>query len=343
MSSIMDFDPKEIDRAGRILAGTEGDGTDAEYNGAVRLVGAWRASHSHPLNTFRANLQRRAGEDGLVAQRLKRLPSIIGKLKRLKWLRLSQMRDIGGCRVVVPQIEDAYRIASDMADSRIHHDLIHSDNYIQEPRRTGYRSLHLAYEYRTDRKPEYDGRRIEIQLRSRLQHQWATAVETVGTFIGDELKSGHGSKAWLRFFALMSTAIALREGYPIAPNTPSDPDRLTSEILECDEGVGILNRLNTIQYLSGVLTEQPNFRDSTIVLEMNVEEQSVFIWAYRRSDVNAANGLYMEREQAARDNPRLDVVLVSAKSLTALRSAYPNYFMDIAEFRRLVSETVGKP
>lgn len=162
-------------------------------------------------------------------------------------------------------------------------------------------------------------------------------------FVGHELKSGRGNKTWLRFFQLISTAIALREGYPIVPNTPSEPGDLTSEILECDKEIGILNRLNTIQYLSGVLTEQPNFRNSTLVLEMNVEEQTVFIWPFRQRDVNAANDLYMEREQAARDNPTIDVVLVSAKSLTALRSAYPNYFMDIADFQRLVSETVRKP
>lgn len=164
------FDPKEIDRAGRVLAGAEGDGTTAEFDEAVRLVGAWRASHSHPLNTLRVNLQRRAGEDGIVAQRLKRLPSIIGKLKRLRRLRLSQIQDIGGCRVVVPGAEDAYDIAASLADSRMRHRPLHSANYIAEPRRTGYRSLHLVYQYHTDRKREYDGLKIEIQLRSRLQH-----------------------------------------------------------------------------------------------------------------------------------------------------------------------------
>lgn len=340
----MDFDPKEIDRAGRILAGTEGDGTEAKYNDAVRLVSNWRASHSHPLNTFRANLQRRAGEEGLVAQRLKRMPSIIGKLKRLRRLRLSQIQDIGGCRVVVPNAADAYNIAAGLAGSRILHRPIHRANYIAEPRRTGYRSLHLVYQYHTDRKPEYDGLKIEIQLRSRLQHQWATAVETVGTFIGDELKSGRGDKTWLRFFQLMSTAIAIRENYPIVPNTPLDSDTLTSQILECDEEAGILNRLGTIQYLSGVLTAQPTFRDSILVLELNVDEGNVSVWRFStQRDVDAANDLYVEREQAARDNPRIDVVLVYAKSLAALRSAYPNYFADIAEFRRLVSEIVGKP
>lgn len=339
----MNFDPKEIDRAGRILAGREGDGTEAEFDDAVRLVSAWRACHSHPLNTFRANLQRRAGEEGIVAQRLKRMPSIVSKLKRLKRLRLSQVQDIGGCRVVVPEAKDAYDIAAGLADSRIRHRPLHSANYISEPRRTGYRSLHLVYQYHTDRKPEYDGLKIEIQLRSRLQHQWATAVETVGTFIGDELKSGHGDKTWLRFFQLMSTAIAMRENYPIVPNTPVNPYDLISEILKCDEEAGIFERLNAIQNLSDFLHSTPSLRHFSLVVEMSVDEQAVSIWPYRQRDVDAANNLYMEREQAARDNPRIDVVLVSARSLTALRSAYPNYFMDIAGFQSMVSETVGDP
>ena len=37
----------------------------------------------------------------------------------------------------------------------------------------------------------------------------------------------------------------------------------------------------------------------------------------------------------------VDVVLVSASSLSALRKAYPNYFADLAQFRRVFQETVG--
>lgn len=142
---------------------------------------------------------------------------------------------------------------------------------------------------------------------------------------------------------MMSTAIAIRENYPIVPNTPVNPDDLISEILKCDEEAGIFERLNAIQNLSDFLHSTPSLRHFSLVVEMSVDEQAVSIWPYRQRDVDAANYLYMEREQAARDNPRIDVVLVSARSLTALRSAYPNYFMDIAEFQSMVSETVGDP
>ena len=81
----------------------------------------------------------------------------------------------------------------------------------------------------------WQGLQIEIQLRSRLQHQWATAVETVGTFIGDELKSNRGDQGWLRFFALMSSAIALSERTPLVPDTPTNQPEIVEEIRRCNE------------------------------------------------------------------------------------------------------------
>jgi hypothetical protein len=40
----------------------------------------------------------------------------------------------------------------------------------------------------------------EIQLRSRLQHAWATTVETVDTFTRQAIKTGGGKAEWRRFF-----------------------------------------------------------------------------------------------------------------------------------------------
>jgi hypothetical protein len=61
-----------------------------------------------------------------------------------------------------------------------------------------------------------------MQLRSRLQHAWATAVETTGDFIGQALKSNLGSEAWLQFFRLMAAAIAMEERATPVPDTPQN-------------------------------------------------------------------------------------------------------------------------
>ena len=136
-----DFNPEEIDRAGDSLVVGSQPGLEGEWLDARHLVNKWWASHSRPLNTFRMNLRRRVGDSDIVAQRLKRLPSIIAKLERLRWLKLSRMQDIGGCRAIVGSADDAFRLAADFADSKIRHELVRYDNYIDEPRRSGYRSL----------------------------------------------------------------------------------------------------------------------------------------------------------------------------------------------------------
>ena len=190
------YSPEEVDEAGRtlVLAGYNDPDATSEVSESDRLhavdvVNQWRASHARPLDTFRQNLRRRVGDRGIVAQRLKRLPSIVSKLERLPRIRLSQMQDIGGCRAIVTSADDAFTLAADLVESRVRHELVRRSNYIDSPRDTGYRGLHLIYAYNSDRTTEWQGLQTEIQIRSQFQHQWATAVETVGTFIDDDLKS----------------------------------------------------------------------------------------------------------------------------------------------------------
>ena len=86
------------------------------------------------------------------------------------------------------------------------------DDYISAPKASGYRGVHLMYRYKSDKKKTiYNDLKIEMQIRSRYQHAWATAVETVGIFVGQALKTSMGDDRWLRFFALMGSAIAIRE------------------------------------------------------------------------------------------------------------------------------------
>jgi len=47
------------------------------------------------------------------------------------------------------------------------------------------------------------------KLLCNLQHAWATAVEAVGIFTKQALKSNIGDGEWLRLFALMSSEIAV--------------------------------------------------------------------------------------------------------------------------------------
>ncbi len=39
-----------------------------------------------------------------------------------------------------------------------------------------------------------------MQIRTAVQHSWATAVEVVGAFTAQSLKSSQGNEKWLDFF-----------------------------------------------------------------------------------------------------------------------------------------------
>lgn len=99
------YQKSEINRAGRILAATNLDQNDiGDRLWAYEVLSNWRACYGYPINTFRSLLSKRLeGLDKkvIVAQRLKRAPSVISKLRRFSSMKLSQMQDIGGLRAVV--------------------------------------------------------------------------------------------------------------------------------------------------------------------------------------------------------------------------------------------------
>ena len=121
------------------------------------------------------------------------------------------------------------------------------DDYISDPKPSGYRGIHLVYRYFSDKKKSmYNGMKIEMQLRSKYQHAWATAVETVGMFSGQALKSSLGSEDWQRFFSLMGSVIALREGTAMVPNTPTDGRALVAELSDYASRLKVEERLNSL-------------------------------------------------------------------------------------------------
>jgi hypothetical protein len=238
------YSREEVNRAGKVLVSEiysdphDGDFvTDAEWAHSLEVINNWRSCHGYPLNTFQANLRKAArGIDSraLIAQRTKRLSSIANKLSRFPTMKLSQMQDIGGCRAVVKSVAAVRKLADFYQHtSRIKHKLATLDDYIAKPQNSGYRGIHLVYRYYSDKRGStrnYNDLKIEMQLRSQNQHAWATAVETVGTFIHQALKSSVGEADWLRFFALMGSALALRERTTLVPGTPTKRPELMEEL-----------------------------------------------------------------------------------------------------------------
>jgi ppGpp synthetase/RelA/SpoT-type nucleotidyltranferase len=320
----------------------------AEYRRGVYVINNWRSAHAYPLNTFQVNLRsvsRRIDSSSLVAQRIKRLSSIGHKLDRFRSMKLSQMQDLGGCRAIFQTAADV-RKAVDyyLFKSAIKHERVAFDDYLTKPKQSGYRGAHLIYRYFSDKsKSVYNGLKIEMQLRSRYQHAWATAVETVGTFSGQALKSSLGSEEWQRFFALMASAIALREKSNLVPDTPSTRRELSSELKEYSRNLNVEHRLReysrALHKISSASTAVQNAH--IYLLELDPIAGTLDISGFRAFEREIAEQKYADAEIRQKSHPGRDAVLVSVESVNSLHKAYPNYFADTRVFLELMSQAIS--
>jgi hypothetical protein len=249
------------------------------------------------------------------------------------------MQDIGGCRAVLGSIPEVARLHRTYLQSDLKHKLIHEDNYIERPKATGYRGIHLVYSYRSDRKETYNGLKIEIQLRTQLQHAWATAVEVVGFFRKELLKSSQGDHVWKHFFKLMAAEIAFEEDATFGiPGMSSDRNKVRDELRRCAQ------RLNAFHYLR---TAGKGVQDVTeidipgahyFLLELDTSASQLKITGYKLNARARATWDYAQVERELLESKERDAVLVSAKSMAKLKRAYINYFLDMQRFIELVED-----
>jgi hypothetical protein len=335
------FSRSRVDQAGRILVGLTPDDDDEEawdrYFEALEVINNWRSSHSFPLNTLQVGLRRRAknvAPQFLVAQRIKRLSSIDAKLRRFQSMQLSQMQDIGGCRAIVPSVSHVRKLVALFRKSGLKHELYDVDDYIEGPQKSGYRGVHLKYRYHSDRQATYNGLRIEIQIRSQLQHAWATAVEIVGTMSRQALKSSQGEAEWLRFFALMGSAIAQRERSPLVPETPSSLRELKKELRAYAAILNVDARLTA--YGSAIRTINESEKGAHYyLLKLEPGQHQVTVTGFKANELQRASDEYLSVEKSIQKKDA-DAVLVSVDRIENLRRAYPNYFLDTGLFLRTV-------
>lgn len=330
--SAPNYSKRQIDHAGKVLAGIVADGDRAE---AFTVMDNWRSSHAFPLNTLQMGLRQRTkavDAGGLVAQRLKRAHSIIFKLERFPSMNLARMQDLGGARAVVGTVVQVRELLRRHDSSLMRHEMVKEHDYIATPKESGYRSIHRVYRYRTSNANQqaWDGLLIELQFRTRLQHSWATAVETMGTFLDQSLKSSHGEAEWLDFFRHVSSAFAELEDEELVLGTPQGVE-LAKYVREESIRLDVVRKLNQFRSALHFTSSRKVSRQTLFLLVLSKDGAQLTLEPL--ADIGEATRRYGEVEKQIAGTGA-DAVLVRAASLEALRAAYPNYFIDTEEFIR---------
>jgi len=347
------YSKSKVDWAGGTLINKTSSNDDKEK--ALEILDNWRTIHRYPIHIFKKRLKRvseKIDKKALAVQRLKRLSSILKKLQRKyhgnkPTMKLSQMQDIAGCRVVMPNVELARKIYKEgYMNGNLKHKKINEKDYITYPKEDGYRSIHLMYRYKSDKrgKKDYNGLIVEVQIRSKLQHLWATAIETVDFFTRQAIKSNEGQKEWMNFFKLVSSAFAIVEKTPIILNTPFNKKELYSQIKEKEKELRVIKTMGgwtkAIRVFEQASREKPKLRYFLLELDLIVEKLSIS--GYTKNQEIEAIEEYSKAEKKSRDKKEYDVVLVGVDAAKDLKKAYPNYFADTEEFLDNLKKILNK-
>ena len=119
------------------------------------------------------------GHNTVISGRLKRIDTVIRKLRRESKMALSYMNDICGYRIIVPSklIQSNFLevLQKEFSVKKIY-------NYVDSPKKSGYQGIHIICHV-----PRFFANKdkpiqltMEIQLRTFFQHVWSTRSESFG-------------------------------------------------------------------------------------------------------------------------------------------------------------------
>ena len=266
----------------------------------------------------------------IVVTRLKRMESIIDKLRRPNSSKLSRIDDIAGIRIIVNNFTEIYEISELLEKLLISNNcqLKYNKDYIEFSKKDGYRSLHKIFTFSYENK----NLNFEIQIRTKLQHLWSTTVEIYDLIEYKNLKSGSFNKlkTWEGlFFKRCSKVIENFE-----KNNLVYSKKMIDKIFKFKKYIKIFEKLKTIKSIKNIHLLEGYKDGDSLLLIIDIEKGSInFLDEEPENLVTYYNIL----EQESKKNIKL--LLLTIKNIKKLQSAYSNYFLNNNEFIELI-ETI---
>lgn len=303
----------EIDRLGEKI---RGEYQSLQENTLADLQ-KYRTSHKETLAevfNILCKLNRRMGKINIVTYRIKRFESIIGKLNRYPTMKFSRMWDIGGCRCIVNTNEEVYKLKK-LIDESPELEIRKEYDYIKNPQEEGYQSLHLFVAMKNSSTV------IELQLRNKIDHNWATLVEITDLIFDAKLKEYGENKDLLRFHFLLSKINVL-------------------ELEEKKEIARIIKKYNYLDKLSEVFSKNYiNVRKQWLDIE-NSHNHNYFLIETKRNEVPKISS-YKSFEEAETNylniykttrNANVVLTHLPKPSYQQISIAYSNYILTFHSF-----------
>lgn len=330
------FSKKQVEKAGRNIRKQEGD-----FEHSISVIQNYRAAHLYPLQIIKNLIWKHVKKLNLldtatIVRRLKRLPTIINKLQRQSLdgqsenaINLKRMHDIGGCRVIVETLTDLKALNLSLDNSKTIHSVKVYD-YVEHPKKTGYRGIHRVYKsYDKSVEHKWKGFQIEVQLRTRLQHLWATTVEIVDIIEKETLKTNPqaADSTWKRLFYIMGEFLAVKDGSWVI--SEQDAAGYKQELAELNIKLSAyykLDAFNRAFKLEEIKSQSVTSGFTLLIYNNEKQTGNALIYSQNRKDAALKKYAELEKDEI------YNVLLVAGRDLKSIEKAYPNYINDTSEF-----------
>lgn len=163
----------------------------------LRMLDQYRRSYSEAYETVVETIRKELSL-APTGRPAKSTPSIAEKLRR-ESIRLTQIQDIAGCRIIVADIASQETVVKSL--SKLFRDVTVIDRR-QQPSH-GYRAVHVVV--------RHEAKLIEVQVRTALQQLWAELSEKLSDIFDPMVKYGGGEVGTRLVLMNQSSMIANEE------------------------------------------------------------------------------------------------------------------------------------
>lgn len=193
----------EIDRLGQKI-GASAEVSQEDLNKLQEFRQTFQEPISNVFN-FVLGVARKVDKQCIVTYRIKRIDTIVEKLRRFHEnpngkMNLSRMWDIAGCRCILNSTDENKLYVLLKKIQKEYGSDCKVKDYVAGQKDSGYRSIHIYVKDHQTQKP------VEIQIRNKVQHNWATLVEIVDLLYGTKNKEYGAVSRLGRFLYLYSKA-----------------------------------------------------------------------------------------------------------------------------------------
>ncbi len=320
----------------------------------------FREAHNIIIKLFTIELKKvNFSKQHLTASRNKRIETIISKLCRPEKPKLDRIHDIAGTRIIFENIKSLEDYIDILENTELVNfkEKINEDknryNYIKNPKSDGYRSIHKVFYYSSnipystlnEKRFNLENKKIELQLRTRLQHIWATTVEIYDIINKSNIKTGTHNKLETKEGLFFKKCSLVFEG--IESNDVEKIKININEIFRDKDLVEIYNRLKGIKNIKNVQLPKTLGSDEVFILitDLNKGKTTFFttdpIEKNDKQDTFLINASYRRLEEKNTKGEYI-LLLLTLGDIKKLKNVYPNYFLNTNKFISILKKYKDK-